>query len=94
MKRKIGTILDENVLRRAKRRAAEEGRPLSHLIQDAIEHYLSSRSAEPAKRDLAYQLFCERPMKLTSAQFRAVLACSKVLDYYGINRCWGGAWLT
>jgi hypothetical protein len=73
MKQKVGTLLEEDVLRRAKRRAADEGRPLSDVIQDALESYLSSRAVEPAKRDAAYQLFCDRPMKLTSAQFRAVL---------------------
>ena len=73
MKRKVGTILEEDVLRKAKRRAVDEGRPLSDLIQDAIENYLSSRAVEPAKRDAAYQLFCDRPMKLTTAQFKVVL---------------------
>lgn len=73
MKQKVGTLLEEDVLRRAKRRAADEGRPLSDVIQDALESYLSSRSVEPAKRDAAYQLFCDRPMKLTTAQFKAVL---------------------
>jgi hypothetical protein len=73
MKRKVGTLLEEDILRKAKRRALDEGRPLSDLIRDAIENYLSTRVIEQATRDAAYQLFCERPMKLTSAQFRAVL---------------------
>ena len=37
MKRKVGTLLEEDVLRKAKRRAVDEGRPLSDLIQNAIE---------------------------------------------------------
>lgn len=73
MKQKVGTLLEEDVLRRAKRRAADEGRPLSDVIQDALESYLSKQSVEPAKRDAAYQLFCDRPMRLTTAQFKAVL---------------------
>jgi hypothetical protein len=73
MKRKVGTLLEEDVLRTAKRRAVDEGRPLSDLIQNAIENYLSSRVVEPAKRDAAFRLFCDHPMKLTTAQFRAVL---------------------
>ena len=73
MKRKVGTLLEEDVLRKAKRRAVDEGRPLSDLIQNAIENYLSSRAVEPAKRDAAFRLFCDHPMKLTTAQFRAVL---------------------
>jgi hypothetical protein len=74
MKRKVGMLIDEELYRRAKRRAADEGQPLCDLIQDAIEGYLSSRVMEPAMRDAAYRLFCEHPMKLTTAQFRAVLA--------------------
>jgi hypothetical protein len=73
MKRKVETVLEEDVLRRAKRRAADEGRSLSDLIQEAVENYLSSRAVEPAKRDAAFRIFCDHPMKLTTAQFRAVL---------------------
>jgi hypothetical protein len=43
------------------------------LIQDALESYLSTRIVDPAKRDAAYQLFCERPMKLTREQVGTVL---------------------
>lgn len=73
MKQKVGTLLEEDVLRRAKRRATDEGRPLSDLIQDALESYLSSRVVDPSKRNAAYQLFCERPMKLTREQVKTVL---------------------
>ncbi len=73
MKRKVGTLLEEEVIRRAKRQAAQEGRPFSDLIQDALENYLSSRIPEPARRDAAYQLFCGSPMRLSAKQFQAVL---------------------
>lgn len=73
MKHKVGTLIEKDVMRRAKRRAADERRPLSDLIQDALESYLASTAVEPAKRDAAYHLFCERPMKLTRKQFEGVL---------------------
>jgi hypothetical protein len=73
MKQKVGTVLEEDTLRRAKRRAIDEGRPLSDLIQDALERYLSKGMPEPARRDAAYQLFCERPMRLAPEQLKAVL---------------------
>jgi hypothetical protein len=73
MKQKVGTLLEEDIVRRAKRRAADEGRPLSDLIQDALEHYLSKGVPEPARRDAAYQLLCERPIRLAPEQFKAVL---------------------
>jgi len=73
MKQKVGTLLEEDVIRRAKRRAADENRPLSDVIQDALERYLSEGMAEPARRESAYQLFCERPMRLAPGQLKAVL---------------------
>lgn len=73
MKQKIGTILEEDVVRRAKRRAADERRPLSDVIQDALERYLSEGVPQPARRDAAYQLFCERPMLLAPEQLKTVL---------------------
>jgi hypothetical protein len=73
MKQKVVTLLEENVLRRAKRRAADEGRPLSDLIQDALEKYLTAGLPEPAHREAAFRLFCEQPIKLSREQFKAVL---------------------
>ena len=73
MKQKVGTQLEEDVLRRAKRRAADERGPLSDLIQDALEKYLSEGVPEPARREAAFKLFCERPIKLAPEQFKAVL---------------------
>ena len=73
MKQKIGTVLEEDILRRAKRRAADESRPLSDVIQDALERYLSEGVPQPARRDAAYQLFCERPMLLAPEQLKTIL---------------------
>lgn len=73
MKHKVGTLLEEEVVRRAKRRAADEGRPLSDIIQDALESYLSAHSPEPGKREAALRLFCEQPLRLAPEQLRAVL---------------------
>jgi hypothetical protein len=73
MKQKIGTLLEEDIVRRAKRRAADENRPFSDLIQDALERYLSEGVAEPARREAAYNMFCERPMRLAPDQLKAVL---------------------
>jgi len=40
MKKKIGTIIDDNLLAGAKQRAALERRPLAGLIEDALNGYL------------------------------------------------------
>ena len=73
MKQKLGTIIEIDVLRRAKRQAADENRPLSELIQDALDRYLMSGAPEPSRREAAYRLFCEQPMRITPEQLREVL---------------------
>lgn len=73
MKRKIGTLIEQDIIRLAKRRAAEEGRPLSDLIQDALTQYLSTGAASSKERELAYHLFCDRPFELSPKQLQEVL---------------------
>jgi hypothetical protein len=73
MKQKIGTLIEQEIMRLAKRRAAEEGRSLSDLIQEALVQYLRKDDASPKDRKLAYHVFCERPMKITPEQLRHVL---------------------
>ena len=73
MKQKIGTLIEEDIMRLAKRRAAEEGRPLSDLIQDALVQYLSPGAASAKEREIAFYVFCERPFKLSPEQLRQVL---------------------
>jgi hypothetical protein len=73
MKQKIGTQIEEEIMRLAKRKAAEEGRSISDLIQDALVQYLRKDAAAPSERRMAYHLFCERPMKLPPEQLRHVL---------------------
>ncbi len=73
MKQKIGTLIEEDIMRQAKRRAAGEGRSLSDLIQDALLQYLHKEAAAPKERKMAYHLFCERPMKIPQEELQHVL---------------------
>ena len=73
MKAKIEVTIDIEVVKRAERQAAKEGRVLSELIQNALDCYLSGRIPEPAGTEKAYYLFCEQPMRITREQFRKVL---------------------
>ena len=73
MKRKVGTLLEEEVLKLAKHRALEEGRPLSDVIQESIVHYLNNKVPDPKKRETAYQIFCERPIRVSKQQFKEIL---------------------
>lgn len=73
MKQKIGTVIETDLLRRARGQAADEGRPLSELIQDALDQYPTSKMPAPHRREAAYRLFCEQPMRISPEQFRAIL---------------------
>ena len=73
MKQKIDTLIDDDIVQLARRRAAKEKRSLSHLIQDALVQYLRKDPASPTERARAYRLFCEQPMKIPAAQLRYVL---------------------
>jgi hypothetical protein len=73
VKRKVGILLEEGVLKLAKHRALEEGRPLSDVIQESIVHYLSNKVPDSKKRERAYQIFCERPMRISKQQFKEIM---------------------
>lgn len=45
-KRKVGTTLNESLLKSLKLQAVEENRPIADVISDAIEQYLARRQAE------------------------------------------------
>jgi hypothetical protein len=73
MKKKVSILIEGGVIRHANQRAAEEGRPLSGAIQDALISYLSEKILDPQKRQKAYQLFCEQPMRISREQFREIM---------------------
>jgi len=73
MKRKVGTLLEDEVMRAAKRQAAVEKRSLSDLIQDAIRQYLRRQPATSTERRMAYQVFCDQPMRVSKRQLRQML---------------------
>lgn len=45
MKRKVGTTLDEQLYRRAKEAARQQGRSLNEIIAEALERTLSSAAS-------------------------------------------------
>jgi hypothetical protein len=73
MKKRFSAFIEEEVIGNAKKRAAQEGRSLSDLTQDALVSYLSEKVPDPRKREEAYQLFCEQPMRLSRKQFNEIL---------------------
>ncbi len=51
-KKKIGTVLDEELLRRAKMTAAREGIPLSQLLEKALQAYLGPKGKKSVADEL------------------------------------------
>ena len=50
MKAKVGTVLDRELLRRARAVAAQEGKRLNQVIEAALSDYLTRKSAGKAGR--------------------------------------------
>jgi hypothetical protein len=73
MKRRVKVLIDAEVLRLARQRAADQDRPLSDLIQDALAQYLKKDEVTSKERKIAFNLFCKQPMRLSARQLRQVL---------------------
>jgi hypothetical protein len=73
MKKRVSILIEEEVIGNAKKRAAQEGRPLSDLTQDALLVYLTRKVPEPQKRKNDYQVFCKQPMRITKKQFKKII---------------------
>ena len=73
MKNKMAIVIERDTMRLAKRKAAQEGRSLSNLIEEALAQYLRKQLPTSEERRMAFHLFCERPMKLPASQLRYVL---------------------
>jgi len=73
MKRRVKVLIDAEILRLARQRAADHDRPLSDLIQDALAQYLKKDAVTSKERKIAFNLFCKQPMRLSGKQWRQVL---------------------
>jgi len=72
MKKKIGTLLEEEILKKAKERAHRDGRALADVIQDALDHYLHGTSSqEDAMR--AAEKFCNHGASLQLDEIDEIL---------------------
>ena len=77
MKIKIGTQMEEEVLRSLKIRAAQERLPMAVVLEAAVVRYLQDDPKENARRNSLRRLLRKRD-PLPEAQFRQILEA----DYY------------
>lgn len=73
MKQKVGTLLEEDLVREVRRVAAEEGRRMSDVISEALAGYLSERRPDQQRAMRAYRVFCESPMPVEPADLQLII---------------------
>jgi len=75
MRRKVGTLLDDRLLERAKGRAAREGKALNELLEAALEAYLARGGTRSRRRvvDEAWGAFRVTRRQLSEALKHDVL---------------------
>ncbi len=74
LKTKIGTVLEEELVQQLKERSAREYRPMSDILQEALQSYFHGASQQPALRLAAVERFCSQPFMLSSSEVQQILA--------------------
>ena len=72
MKKKIGTVLEEDVLGEAKARAAREHRALSELFQEALVVFLHGGGPR-VDAERSCRLFCSHRSRLDLSEINGLL---------------------
>ena len=72
-KRKVGTTLEESLLKSLKLQAVEENRPIADLISDAIGQYLARRQAEDERPTRCPKLSKHPAVQASLTEIRTVL---------------------
>lgn len=78
MKKKVGTILDEELLWEAKKTAIREKKSLSHLLEDALKGYL--KKSEKDKRSKGIVKRTRGIMKLRPRDLKIIMEEEGVYD--------------
>jgi hypothetical protein len=70
---KIGTILDEDVLRRLKERSARERRPISMLIEEAVLRAEQEEAMAKRLRLLAFEQLSSIRFNISDADWQDIM---------------------
>lgn len=73
MKQKVGTLLEEELVREVRRAAAEDGKRMSQVFAEALTWYLAERRPDKRQAMRAYRVFCESPMRINPADLQTIL---------------------
>ncbi len=78
MKTKIGTILDDQVVYKLKKRAVREKRPINEIIQEALIGYLEKGPKDMTAREKALKRLCVKSLPITRQELDEIIT----EDYY------------
>lgn len=73
MKTKVGTVLDQNIVRKLREQSAKEGRSMSEIIYDALDHYFQSNKKQNDLRREAVERLCTKPFQLSWQELNEIL---------------------
>ena len=80
MKRKIGTILEEDLVYKAKQAALSQKQSLSQLLEDALKNYLSSIEGNRGKKQRKISQITFGAMKIPHKAIKTILKESGVYE--------------
>ena len=73
MKKKIGTLIEDNLLRQVKHISVEEGKTLSTLFNEALREYLKNKTPNLQNSLEAFQFFCENPLDVRGEDLKEII---------------------
>ncbi len=72
MKQKFGTILEKEIIKKLKKRAADEERPLNEIVGAALTQYLSQTPTKEEGLE-AWARLNNKPLRVSKKELQAVL---------------------
>jgi hypothetical protein len=73
MKKKVGTVLDEDLLFMAKKTALDERKTLSRLLEDALKTYLNKPGRTADKRRKGVSAGTQGSMKISRRMLKTIM---------------------
>ena len=72
MKQKFGTILEKEIIKKLKKRAADKEKPLNEIIAEALTQYLSQMPTREEALE-AWARLNNKPVRVSKRELQAVL---------------------
>lgn len=79
MKTKVGTLLENKILKKLKEYSVRENLPINEVIEKALTNYFRGESKPIELRLQSVEKLCSRPFNLTFDEMNGIIE----EDYYG-----------